>query len=85
MKQILIDLDADTAARLDKAVPPRTRKRAEFVRGAIRKALWELEERATAAAYARKPDAEPVFFAPEVWDPPAPAERRAGAARRRSK
>lgn len=82
MKQILIDLDSATAARLDQAVPPKTRKRAEFVRAAIRKALWEIEERATGRAYAAQPDLEPPAFDPAAWTrgraalPPAPARRR---------
>lgn len=80
--QILIDLDAKTAARLEKVAPARSRLRSEFVRAAIRKALWEIEERATGRAYAAQPDLEPPAFDPAAWTrgraalPPAPARRR---------
>jgi predicted transcriptional regulator len=69
MKQLLIELDADTAARLDKVAPARSRRRSEFVRMAIRKALWELEERATAEAYARLPDTiGDAYVDARVWE-----------------
>ncbi len=78
--QILIDLDLATAARLEKVAPARSRRRSEFVRAAIRKALWDLEERATGRAYAAQPDFEPPTFDPAAWAsrraaPPSPAAR----------
>lgn len=79
-KALLIELDAATAARLDQAVPPRTRRRSEFVRNAIRQALWALDEAATAAAYARQPDTEPAAIDLHGWDewnpPPRKSARR---------
>ena len=51
MKQLLIEIDDELAARLEKVAPGRSRRRSEFVRYAIRQALWELEEQATAEAY----------------------------------
>jgi predicted transcriptional regulator len=36
MKQLLNELDADTAARLQKDAPARSRRRSEFIRAAIR-------------------------------------------------
>jgi metal-responsive CopG/Arc/MetJ family transcriptional regulator len=56
MKQMLIQIDDELAVRLEKVAPSRSRLRSEFVRAALRKALWELEERATAEAYRRQPD-----------------------------
>jgi metal-responsive CopG/Arc/MetJ family transcriptional regulator len=56
MKQLLIELDDDVAAQLERAAPGRSRQRSEFVRNAIRRALWEIEERHTAEAYRRVPD-----------------------------
>lgn len=70
MKAFLIELDPETAAQLEKVAPGRSRRRSEFIRAAIRRALWELEERATQAAYNRQPDsAEDVYVDPAVWEP----------------
>ena len=86
MKQLLIEVDDDLARRLEDVAPGRERKRSEFVRMAIRKAIWDLEEAATVAAYALKPDSDDdEWFDPEVWDatPPAPAPEAARNARRK--
>ena len=81
MKQVLIDLDDDVAQRLEQVAPARSRKRSEFVRAAIRKALWDLEEDHTAAAYLRQPDrGEDAYVDPAVWEtataPTRPRGRR---------
>ena len=68
MKQILIEIDDDTARRLAKVASPRSRKRSEFIRAAIRKALWEIEEQHTRHAYLKDTDQEPVYFDPEAWE-----------------
>ena len=69
MKQLLIEVDDDLAAKLEKVAPGRSRRRSEFVRYAIRQALWELEEQATAEAYGRVPDSEDdVFLNSSVWE-----------------
>jgi predicted transcriptional regulator len=69
MKQLLIELEDDDAARLEKVAPSRTRRRSEFIRGAIRRALWEIEEQATADAYRRLPDsATDAYVDVRVWD-----------------
>lgn len=68
MKQILVEVDDETAARLDEVAPTRSRKRSEFIRAAIRRALWELQERATEEAYRRLPDTDPVYFDPGAWE-----------------
>ncbi|MBI1964035.1 MAG: ribbon-helix-helix protein, CopG family [Candidatus Rokubacteria bacterium] len=83
MKALLIDLDPDTAARLDKVAPSRSRRRSEFIRAAIRRALWELEERATEAAYLHQPDsAKDVYVDPDAWEEALPRHRRARSRRR---
>ena len=83
MKALLIDLDPDTAARLDKVAPRRSRRRSEFVCAAIRRALWELEERATQAAYLRQPDSvEDAYVDRDAWEAP-PGRRRARSRRPR--
>jgi metal-responsive CopG/Arc/MetJ family transcriptional regulator len=68
MKQILVQLDDRTAQQLEAAVPARSRKRSEFIRQAIAKALLELAERSTRAAYARMPDDKAQFNAAEWAD-----------------
>jgi predicted transcriptional regulator len=69
MKQILVQLDDEMAARLDRVAPGRSRKRSQFVRLALGRALWDLEEQATAEAYRRQPDrVEEAHFDPGVWE-----------------
>jgi hypothetical protein len=67
--QVLIELDADTARRLEKVAPAKSRKRSAFIRAAIQKSLWELEEERTRAAYQAQPDDEPAPFDPAEWEP----------------
>lgn len=68
MKQLLIEIDEALAERLDAVAPARSRRRSEFIRQAIRKALWELEERAAAEAYRARPDSgADAYFDPAVW------------------
>jgi predicted transcriptional regulator len=77
MKQLLIELDDDVAARLEKVAPSRSRKRSEFIRSAIRRALWDLEEQATAEAYRRCPDsADDAFVDVRAWEPRTARRRR---------
>jgi predicted transcriptional regulator len=68
MKSLLIEVDDELAGRLERVAPARSRRRSEFVRAAILKALWEAEERATAEAYARQPDSPDAVFDPAVWE-----------------
>jgi predicted DNA-binding protein len=86
MKQLLIEIEDDVAAKLERVAPGRSRQRSAFIREAIRRALWELEEAATAEAYRRQPDsAVDTYFDPKVWEvrdaAPAPASRRRRARR----
>ena len=77
MKQILLELDDETAARLEAVAPARGRRRSDFIRAAIRRALLAIDERATEAAYVRQPDNEPVYFDAAAWEAhEAPAEYR---------
>jgi predicted transcriptional regulator len=83
MPKLLIDLDAETLSRLEGLAPARTRKRSEFIRMAIRRAIWEIEERRVAEAYARTPDSSrDAYLDPRAWETPAP---RRGARRARSR
>ncbi|OFW21427.1 MAG: hypothetical protein A3H97_20480 [Acidobacteria bacterium RIFCSPLOWO2_02_FULL_65_29] len=77
MIKVLVELDDDTAARLERVAPSRVRRRSEFIRAALRRALWELEEQATAQAYRRQPDAgRDVYVDSAVWEPAPRATRR---------
>jgi len=81
-KPILVELDAETAARLERAAPARSRRRSEFIRGAIRRALWEIEERETRAAYLRDPDATEAAWPEAPWEPWTTAEPKRRAKKR---
>ena len=50
MKTLIVELDDEVAAKLERVAPGRARQRSEFIRNAVRKALWEIEEQATAEA-----------------------------------
>jgi hypothetical protein len=55
MKQILIELDDACARDLERVAPSKNRRRAEFVRLAIRRAIDLALDRATEAAYRATP------------------------------
>jgi predicted transcriptional regulator len=77
MKQILIEIEPEVAEQLEAVAPARSRRRSEFIRNAIRKALWEIEEQRTAQAYRQLPDVdEPVYFDPQAWEPATRVPRR---------
>jgi Arc/MetJ-type ribon-helix-helix transcriptional regulator len=77
MRQIIVEVDEGTAQELERIAPSRARKRSEFVRRALRRALDDEAERRMADAYRRQPDdAEPERVDPEAWEPPKPATRR---------
>ena len=58
MQSILIQLDDATYRLLERVAPAAKRKRAQFIRAAIRQAVLEAEEARTRAAYRVKPDSE---------------------------
>lgn len=80
MKHVLVAVDDETAARLEGVAPGRSRKRSEFIRTAIRRALDEIAERKMEEAYLARPDDRQEYLDPAVWEahPPgfsAPAGR----------
>ena len=76
MKTLIVELDDEVAAKLERVAPGRARLRSEFIRNAVRKALWEIEEQATAEAYRQQPDsAEDSYLNPDMWEP-RPKSRR---------
>jgi predicted transcriptional regulator len=75
MKQIVVQLDDRTAQQLEKVAPGRSRRRSEFIRQAIARALLELAEHCTHAAYTKVPDGGAVFN-PAEWADDSEALRR---------
>ena len=56
MKPLLIQLDEPTMAALNRVAAPGRRRRSEFVRQAIRKAIRQAEYDAIREAYRKQPD-----------------------------
>jgi len=80
-KQVILDLDDATARELEAVAPSRKRKRSEFLRHALRRALDEGAEARMREAYRRQPDdAEPVYLDAAAWEP-VPVRRRRGRPR----
>jgi metal-responsive CopG/Arc/MetJ family transcriptional regulator len=77
MKQILVEIDDRTAAELERVAPARSRQRSEFIRSALRRALWEQEEHATREAYLATPDEPSTYVEPRAWEA-VPRRRRSG-------
>lgn len=70
MNQLLVELDDETLRRLNGVAPPKARKRSEFIREAIRRALDLHLEQQMEEAYRRQPqDADEVDLDPETWEP----------------
>jgi len=72
MESLLIQLDAATLRALNRVAPTAQRKRAEFIRSAIRKAIYEAEEERTRMAYLKQPDKETAaddWQDAEEWGP----------------
>ena len=67
-KQVIVELDDATAQELEAVAPSRARKRSDFVRQALRRAIDAALEQRMAAAYGKQPDNTEVFFDPEAWE-----------------
>ena len=77
MQQVIVELDDRTIARLNRVAPPSARKRSEFIREAIRRALNELLEQEMERAYRRQPqDGADLDIDPSTWES-APRKRKA--------
>ena len=69
VKRLVIEINEDLAKELERVAPARSRRRSEFIRAAIRRALRELQERETVEAYARQPDsARDAYLDATVWE-----------------
>lgn len=58
MRAVLVQLDDSTLQALNKLAPAASRKRTEFIRSAIRKAIRDQEFARMRQAYAAQPDSE---------------------------
>ena len=77
MQQVIVELDDRTIARLNRVAPPSARKRSEFIREAIRRALNERLEQEMERAYRRQPqDGADLDIDPSTWES-APRKRKA--------
>jgi Arc/MetJ-type ribon-helix-helix transcriptional regulator len=78
MKALIVELDDEVAAKLERVAPGRSRQRSEFIRNAIRQALWNIEEKATALAYRQQPDSgDDTYLNSDVWEKePKPRSKR---------
>ena len=56
MKPLLVQLDEQTLAALNRIAAPGKRKRSEFIRQAIRRAIRQAEYRSMREAYGKQPD-----------------------------
>jgi hypothetical protein len=80
----MIQLDDATAAQLEKVAPGSSRKRSEFLRGVIARALHETLELGTRKAYEKWPDEAPLVKSAdwaeeeEAVHPPSKRTRAAG-------
>lgn len=69
MKRIFVEVDDRSARDLERVAPARERKRVEFVRLAIRRAIDVALDRATRDAYQREPVSGDVLASDlEGWD-----------------
>jgi predicted transcriptional regulator len=56
MPQVLVQFDDATLAAIDRVAPATPRKRADFIRKAVKDALFEKETARMREAYVRQPD-----------------------------
>lgn len=76
MPRVRIELDGRTIARLNRVAPPSARKRSEFIREAIRRALNKWLEADMERAYSEQaPEGTEVDVDPSTWE--AKRKRRA--------
>lgn len=69
VRTVEIEVDDEVLAKLEKLGPVQSRRRSEFISMALRRALWELEERETARAYAGQPDSpDDAYVDAEAWE-----------------
>lgn len=81
-RQVIVELDSATSAELERVAPSRNRKRSEFIRAAIRRALDEAAEKQMAEAYRQRPDNHAPHFDPRTWEQPVRRQTRTTKSKR---
>jgi hypothetical protein len=80
MSQVLINFDDATLKAIDRIAPPARRKRADFIRQAVKDAIFRLETEKMREAYRVNPDSvddSGSWDLPEDWSQaPGPGEPR---------
>lgn len=72
MPQILVQFDQATLLAIDRVAPAAKRKRADFIRKAVKDALFLLETERMREGYRLQPDSPPSagdWEQPEDWKP----------------
>ena len=72
MPQVLVQFDEATLKAIDRVAPAAKRKRADFIRKAVRDALFRRETERMREAYRLQPDTGgdgDVWELPEEWKP----------------
>ena len=67
MPQVLVHFDASTLEAIDRIAPPAKRKRADFIRRAVKDAIFQQETERMREAYRLQPDSADDAGA---WDLP---------------
>ncbi len=71
MSQVLIHFDEATLQAIDRIAPAAKRKRADFIRQAVKDAIFREETERMREAYRLQPDSaegSDTWQLPEVWD-----------------
>lgn len=71
MQSVLLQIDDEMARQLEKVAPAKNRSRSRFIRLAIQKALMDLQEINTRAAYEKQPQRSSGFD-PLTWSQSKP-------------
>lgn len=77
MAQILVQIPDQMLADLEAVAPGSSRKRSQFIRLALQKALMEVRDVSTVEAYRRQPDDGADYFDPREWAEWKPRAERA--------
>lgn len=70
MPQVLVQFDKSTLDSIDRIAPVAKRKRADFIRSAVKDAIFRHEQERMRQAYLLQPDTEALSDAwelPEFW------------------
>ncbi len=71
MEQVLVQFEKATLDAIDRIAPKARRKRAEFIRTAVKDAIFHHEQQRMREAYLKQPDPAAdadTWELPETWD-----------------